>query len=86
MLKITKSRETRAEFFVEVNGEERLVKTTVAYTNHEGVSTITENLHELELYAKNRRSMRKHEQEFQDVIYAIEDAMVDELEAATDTE
>lgn len=81
MLKITKTRETRGEFYAMVDGEEVLVKSVTAYTNHEAVSTMTEQLHEPTLYAKNRRAMRKDEQEFQQVVHAIEDAMAEELEA-----
>lgn len=81
MLKINKTRQTTAEFFVTEDKQERLVKTTVINTDNDAVSTVYETLHEQELYAKHRRDMRKHEQELRELRYKIEDEILAELEA-----
>lgn len=86
MLKVVKTRQTVAEFRVEEDGVERLVKTTVINTDQDAVSTVFETLHEPELYAQHRREMRKDEQALRELRYAIEDAILDELEAAENTE
>lgn len=86
MLKITKTRQTTAEFWVSEDRQDKLVKTTVINTGHDAVSTTYETLHEPELYAKHRREMRQHEQELRSLRYAIEDAILDELDAAENTE
>lgn len=81
MLKVTKTRQTTAEFFVTAaDGQEKLVKTTVINTDHEAVSTVYETLHEPELYAKNRKAMRKDEQELRELRYKIEDEILAEIE------
>ncbi|HER9033807.1 hypothetical protein CYK11_07560 [Streptococcus anginosus] len=82
MLKVTKTRQTTAEFFVTADGQEKLVKTTVINTDHEAVSTVYETLHEPELYAKNRKAMRKDEQELRELRYKIEDEILAEIEEA----
>ncbi|MBF0775952.1 hypothetical protein BVE84_05450 [Streptococcus azizii] len=81
MLKVTKTRQTTAEFHVIDGKERKLVKTTVINTGADAVSTVFETLHEPELYAKNRREMRKHEQELRELRYKIEDEILAELEA-----
>ncbi|WP_017767656.1 MULTISPECIES: hypothetical protein [Streptococcus] len=81
MLKINKTRQTTAEFFVTEDKQERLVKTTVINTDNDAVSTVYETLHEPELYAKHRPDMRKHEQELRELRYKIEDEILAELEA-----
>ncbi|HFI0618761.1 TPA: hypothetical protein ACGO1W_000399 [Streptococcus suis] len=81
MLKVTKTRQTTAEFYVTDDKEQKLVKTTVINTGNDAVSTVFETLHEPELYAKNRREMRKHEQELRELRYKIEDEILAELEA-----
>ncbi|HFI0237793.1 TPA: hypothetical protein ACGOVN_001616 [Streptococcus suis] len=85
MLKITKTRQTTAEFYVTEDKEERLVKTTVIYTDHDAVSTVSETLHEPELYAKNRKEMRKHEMDLRALRYKIEDEILAELESDAET-
>ena len=80
MLKVTKTRQTTAEFFVTTDGQEKLVKTTVINTDNEAVSTIYETLHEPELYAKHRKDMRKHEAELRELRYKIEDEILAEIE------
>ncbi|HFZ6679533.1 TPA: hypothetical protein ACJS0G_001582 [Streptococcus agalactiae] len=81
MLKINKTRQTTAEFFVTEDKQEKLVKTTVINTDNDAVSTVYETLHEPELYSKHRRDMRKHEQELRELRYKIEDEILAELEA-----
>ncbi|VKN14110.1 prophage protein [Streptococcus pneumoniae] len=81
MLKVTKTRQLVTEFFAQDGDQQKLVKTTVINTDNKAVSTISETLHDPELYANNRISMRKHEQELREVRYKIEDAILAELEA-----
>lgn len=81
MLKVTKTRQLVTEFFAQDGDQQKLVKTTVINTDNKAVSTISETLHEPELYANNRISMRKHEQELREMRYKIEDAILAELEA-----
>ncbi|HES3191374.1 hypothetical protein [Streptococcus anginosus] len=85
MLKVTKTRQTTAEFFVTEEKQEKLVKTTVINTDNEAVSTIYETLHEPELYAKHRKDMRKHEAELRELRYKIEDEILAEIEEAGKT-
>lgn len=80
MLKITKTRQTTAEFIIKEKGIDKLVKTTVINTDKDGVSTVYENLHEPDLYAKNRREMRQNEQDLRTLRYKIEDEVLAELE------
>ncbi|VOJ19611.1 prophage protein [Streptococcus pneumoniae] len=81
MLKVTKTRQLVPEFFAQDGDQQKLVKTTVINTDNKAVSTISETLHDPELYANNRISMRKHEQELREMRYKIEDAILAELEA-----
>lgn len=81
MLKVTKTRQLVTEFFAQDGDQQKLVKTTVINTDNKAVSTISETLHDPELYANNRISMRKHDQELREMRYKIEDAILAELEA-----
>ncbi|VJA19362.1 prophage protein [Streptococcus pneumoniae] len=81
MLKVTKTRQLVTEFFAQDGDQQKLVKTTVINTDNKAVSTISETLHDPEMYANNRISMRKHEQELREMRYKIEDAILAELEA-----
>lgn len=81
MLKVTKTRQLVTEFFAQDGDQQKLIKTTVINTDNKAVSTISETLHDPELYANNRISMRKHEQELREMRYKIEDAILAELEA-----
>lgn len=81
MLKVTKTRQLVTEFFAQDGDQQKLVKTTVINTDNKAVSTISETLHDPELYANNRINMRKHEQELREMRYKIEDAILAELEA-----
>lgn len=60
-----------------------VVKTLTADIDDKGVSTISEWLNDAEAYAANRREVRTQEQAFQDAVYAAEDAIIAELEAAS---
>lgn len=46
MLKVTKTRQLVAEFFVQDGDQQKLVKTTVVNTDNEAVSTTSETLHD----------------------------------------
>ncbi|MGC6551977.1 hypothetical protein ACPC58_01695 [Streptococcus sp. VTCC 12905] len=73
MLKINKTRQTVAEFFVIEDGVEKLVKTTTINTDNNAVSTIYESLYNAELYAKHRTAMRADENALRELRYKIED-------------
>lgn len=78
MLKVTKTRQLVAEFFAQDGDQQKLVKTTVVNTDNEAVSTTSETLHDPDLYAKNRKVMRTHEQELRTMRYKIEDEILAE--------
>lgn len=78
MLKVTKTRQLVAEFFAQDGDQQKLVKTTVVNTDNEAVSTTSETLHDTDLYAKNRKVMRTHEQELRTMRYKIEDEILAE--------
>lgn len=80
MLKINKTRQTMAEFWVTEDKEEKLVKTTTINTDNNAVSTIYETLHDAELYAKYRTVMRVDEDALRELRYKIEDDILAELE------
>lgn len=86
MLKVIKTRQTTAEFHVTADGQDKLVKTTIINTDNNAVSTVYETLHEPELYAKNRKEMRKDEQALRELRYKIEDEVLAELDEAGKTE
>lgn len=86
MLKVIKTRQTTAEFHVTADGQDKLVKTTIINTDNKAVSTVYETLHEPELYAKNRKEMRKDEQALRELRYKIEDEVLAELDEAGKTE
>lgn len=81
MLKINKTRQTAAEFFVIEDGVEKLVKTTTINTDNNAVSTIYESLHNAELYAKHRTAMRADEEALRELRYKIEDDILADLAA-----
>lgn len=80
MLKINKTRQTTAEFWVTEDKEEKLVKTTTINTDNNAVSTVYETLHNAELYAKHRTAMRVDEDALRELRYKIEDDILAELE------
>ena len=79
MLKINKTRQTTADFYVTENGSERLVKTTTINTDNNAVSTIYETLHDAELSAHPRVVMRADEDALRELRYKIEDDILAEL-------
>ena len=81
MLKINKTRQTTAEFWVTEDKVEKLVKTTTINTDNNAVSTVYETLNDAELYAKHRTVMRADEETLRTVRYKIEDDILAELEA-----
>lgn len=80
MLKINKTRQTTAEFWVTEEKVEKLVKTTTINTNNNAVSTVYETLNDAELYAKYRTVMRADEDALRELRYKIEDDILAELE------
>ena len=85
MLKINKTRQTTAEFFVIEDKVEKLVKTTTINTDKNAVSTVYEMLHDAELYAKHRTAMRVDEDTLRELRYKIEDDILTELTEASST-
>ena len=81
MLKINKTRQTLAEFFVIEDGVEKLVKSTTINTDKRAVSTTYETLHDAELYAKHRATMRIDEEALRELRYQIEDDILADLAA-----
>ncbi|VTY17818.1 hypothetical protein [Streptococcus anginosus] len=61
--------------------DDTVVKSITADINEKGISTISEWINNAELYAANRREIRKQEAEFQNKIYEVEDAIIQELES-----
>ncbi|WP_270207302.1 hypothetical protein [Streptococcus anginosus] len=61
--------------------DDTIVKSITADINEKGISTISEWINNAELYAANRREIRKQEAEFQNKIYEVEDAIIQELES-----
>ena len=85
MLKINKTRQATAEFFVIEGAVEKLVKTTTINTDKNAVSTVYEMLHDAELYAKHRTAMRVDEDTLRELRYKIEDDILAELTEASST-
>ena len=83
MLKINKTRQTIAEFLVVEGKLEKLVKTTTINTDNNAVSTIYEMLHDAELYAKHRATMRVDEDELRELRYKIEDDILADLDTSS---
>ena len=81
MLKINKTRQTTADFYVTEKDQERLVKQTVIYADNNAVSTVYETLHDAGLYAKHRATMRVDEDALRELRYKIEDDILAELTA-----
>ena len=61
--------------------DDTVVKSITADINEKGISTISEWINNVELYAANRREIRKQEAEFQNKNYEVEDAIIQELES-----
>ena len=81
MLKINKTRQTTAQFFAIDDEIEKLVKTSTINTDNNAVSTVYETLHDAELYAKHRATMRVDEDALRELRYKIEDDILAELTA-----
>lgn len=75
-LVIKKTTKLTGEFKV----EDVIVKTTTVDIDENGVSIVFEYMNNTDLYASNRREMRKQEKEFRDKRYEIEDAILAEIE------
>lgn len=75
-LVIKKTTKLTGEFKV----DDIIVKTTTVDVDENGVSTVFEYMNNADLYASNRREMRKQEKEFRDKRYEVEDAILAEIE------
>ena len=75
-LVIKKTTKLTGEFKV----EDVIIKTTTVDIDENGVSTVFEYMNNADLYASNRREMRKQEKEFRDKRYEVEDAILAEIE------
>lgn len=75
-LVIKKTTKLTGEFKV----DDIIVKTTTVDIDENGVSTVFEYMNNADLYASNRREMRKQEKEFRDKRYEVEDAILAEIE------
>lgn len=75
-LVIKKTTKLTGEFKV----EDVIVKTTTVDIDENGVSIVFEYMNNTDLYASNRREMRKQEKEFRDKRYEVEDAILAEIE------
>ena len=75
-LAIKKTTKLTGEFKV----DDIIVKTTTVDVDENGVSTVFEYMNNTDLYAANRREMRKQEKEFRDKRYEVEDAILAEIE------
>lgn len=84
MLELTKSRQLVAEFTVSQGTEKKLVKTTIINIDANAVSTVSETLHDPDLYAANRRELRADEQKLRETRYAIEDEILTEKSGTED--
>ena len=78
-LVIKKTTKLTGEFKV----EDVIVKTTTVDIDENGVSIVFEYMNNTDLYASNRREMRKQEKEFRDKRYEVEDAILAEIEKKT---
>ena len=81
MLKTILTRHVSAEFTVNENGQEVLVKSVAVNFDAYAVPQVSEALHSPELYNKHRQELRKDEQALRDLRYQIEDAILAEKKA-----
>ncbi len=82
MLKTISTRHLSAEFTVNENGNEVLVKSVAINFDADAVPQVSEALHSQELYNKHRAEIRKDEEALRELRYQIEDAILAEKEAA----
>lgn len=81
MLKTILTRHVSAEFIVNENGQEVLVKSMAVNFDADGVPQVSEALYSPDLYNKHRRELRKDEEALREFRYQIEDAILAEKEA-----
>ena len=86
MLKTILTRHVSAEFTVNENGQEVLVKSIAINFDADAVPQVSEALHSPDLYNEHRRELRKDEQALLELRYQIEDAILAEKAAAAATE
>lgn len=84
MLELTKSRQLVAEFSVGQGAEKKLVKTTIINIDANAVSTVSETLHDPDLYAANRGELREDEKKLRQTRYDIEDEILAEQSKTED--
>ena len=82
MLKTILTRHVSAEFTVNENGQEVLVKSAAVNFDADAVPQVSETLHSPELYNKHRAEIRADEEALRELRYKIEDAILAEKEAA----
>ena len=82
MLRTIITRNVSAEFTVNENGQEVLVKSVAVNFDADAVPQVSEALHSPDLYNKHRRDLRKDELALSELRYQIEDAILAEKEAA----
>ena len=82
MLRTILTRNVSAEFTVNENGQEVLVKSVAVNFDADAVPQVSEALHSPGIYNKHRRELRKDEQALSELRYQIEDAILAEKEAA----
>lgn len=86
MLQLTKTRQIVGEFYVTHEDQKRLVKTTIINIDANAVSTLSETLHDPDLYAAHRRELRTDEQKLRETRYAIEDEILAEQSKAEEAQ
>ena len=82
MLKTILTRRVSAEFTINENGNEVLVKSVAINFNADAVPQVSEAIHSPELYNKHRRELRADEEALRELRYKIEDAILAEKAAA----
>ena len=81
MLKTILTRHVSAEFTVNENGQEVLVKSVAVNFDADAVPQVSEALHSPELYNKHRAEIRADEEALRELRYQIEDAILAEKAA-----
>lgn len=81
MLKTILTRHVSAEFTVNENDQEILVKSVAINFDANAVPQVSEALHSPELYNKHRAEIRKDEEALRELRYQIEDAILAEKAA-----
>lgn len=81
MLKTILTRHVSAEFTVNENGQEVLVKSVAVNFDADAVPQVSEALHSPKLYNKHRAEIRADEEALRELRYKIEDAILAEKAA-----